>query len=102
MLANILGIRLILLLGKSVPLPAPSNVMSALTRVEVTNDADGSDGFQITFTLGKDKVGDYGLLASGALDPDTRVVLGVLLGATLEPLIDGVIYHHQVAPSNEP
>jgi len=102
MLTSLLGIRLILLLGKTVPLPAPASVMNALTHVKVINDSEGSDGFQITFTLGKDKLGDYALLASGALDPDRRVVVGVLLGTSLEALIDGVIYHHQIAPGNEP
>ncbi len=102
MLTSLLGIRLILLLGKTVPLPASAAVMNALTHVKVINDGDGQDGFQISFTLGKDKTGDFGLLASGALDPDQRVVIGVLLGASLEALIDGVIYHHQIAPSNEP
>ncbi len=102
MLSSVLGIRLLLWIGKSIPLPAPAAAMHALTRVQVVNDADGNDGFQMTFTLGKDKTGDYGLLAGGALDPDSRVALGVLLGATPEPLIAGVIYHHQVAPSNEP
>lgn len=102
MLTSLLGIRLILLTGKTVPLPAPAAAMNALKHVKVINDADGQDGFQMTFTLGKDKTGDYGLLAGGALDPDKRVVIGVLLGASLEPLIDGVIYHHQVTPANEP
>ncbi len=102
MFASQLGIRLILLLGKTVPLPAPAGVMHALKQVRVINDADSQDGFQLTFTLGKDRLGDYSLLAGGALDPDRRVVIGVLLGASLEPLIDGVIYHHQIAPSNEP
>jgi hypothetical protein len=68
----------------------------------VINDSDGNDGFQITFSLGKDKLGDYSLLSSGALDPDHRVVIGVLLGASLEPLVDGVIYHHQIVPGDEP
>ncbi len=102
MLTSLLGIRLILLTGKTVPLPAPAAAMNALKHVKVINDADGQDGFQMTFTLGKDKTGDYGLLAGGALDPDKRVVIGVLLGASLEPLIDGVIYHHQISPANEP
>ena len=102
MLTSLLGIRLILLIGKTVPLPAPAAAMNALKHVKVINDADGQDGFQITFTLGKDKLGDYSLLSSGVLDPDKRVVIGVLLGASLEPLVDGVIYHHQIAPSNEP
>ena len=102
MLTGLLGIRLILLIGRTVPLPAPAAAMNALKQVQVINDADGQDGFQITFMLGKDKLGDYSLLSSGALDPDKRVVIGVLVGASLEPLIDGVIYHHQIMPSNEP
>src|SRR5262245_29569534 len=102
MLTSLLGIRLILLLGKTLPLPASADIMNALTKVEVTQDVDGQDGFQLTFTLGKNKLGDYNLLASGALDPDHRVVIGAILGVLPEPLIDGVIYHHQIAPSNEP
>ncbi|MCA1553166.1 MAG: hypothetical protein LC737_02180, partial [Chloroflexi bacterium] len=101
-LSDVLGIRLILWMGSTIPLPAPYSVVSALQRVEVTNDADSGDGFQMTFTLGKDTPVDFGLLLGGSLDPFTRVVLGVLIGAVPEVLIDGVITHHQVAPSNEP
>jgi len=41
-------------------------------------------------------------MSSGALDPMTRVVIGLLMGTVPEVLIDGVITHHQFAPSNEP
>ena len=102
MLTSLLGIKLILLIGKTVPLPAPAAAMNALKHVKVINNSDGNDGFQITFSLGKDKMGDYSLLSSGALDPDHRIVIGVMLGVSLEPLVDGVIYHHQIAPSDEP
>jgi hypothetical protein len=102
MLANLLGIRLILWTGKAIPTPASYSVMRALSHVKVINEGDGNDGFQMTFTLAKDAVVDYGLLLGGGLDPDTRVSLALLVGASLEPLINGVIYHHQVAPSNEP
>lgn len=98
MLASLLGIRLILLMGKTVPLPAPASVMNALKEIKVTNDAKGKDGFEMTLTLAKEKAADYGLLVSGVLDPDTRVVIGALLGLTPEPLIDGVIYHHEIIP----
>ena len=54
MLTSLLGIRLILLVGKTVPLPASYDTMAALSSVEVTNDAEQGDGFQITFTLSKD------------------------------------------------
>lgn len=102
MLIGTLGIRLILWMGKAVPLPAPFEVTQSLTDVTVTNDADGTDGFQFTLTLGKSTLLDYAVMSSGSLDPMTRVVIGVLMGAKPEVLIDGVITHHQVAPSNEP
>lgn len=102
MLTSLIGIRLILLAGKTVPLPASYDTMAALSSVEVTNDAEQGDGFQITFTLSKNNPTDYNLLQSGALEPFNRVIIGVLLGALPEVLIDGIITHHQLAPSNEP
>ena len=101
MLASTLGIRLILLVGPTVPLPAPYAVSQALLSAEVTNDAATGDGFQLTFTLGKETA-DYSLLLSGILNPFNRVIVGVLMGAMPEVLIDGIITHHQVTPSNEP
>src|SRR5829696_767671 len=102
MLASQLGISLVLLVGETVPLPAPADVVDAITRVEVTIDAELGDGFQITFTLGKDQAGSYGLLDSGALDPFNRVVIAVAVGVVPEVLIDGLIAHHELVPSNEP
>src|SRR5215213_425685 len=102
MLAGQLGVHLVLLIGKIVPLPAPADVVTAITRTEVTNDSELGDGFQIAFTLSKDKAADYGLLETGILDPFTRVVIGVQLGVVGEVLIDGVVAHHQIAPSNRP
>ena len=78
MLTSLLGIRLILLVGETIPLPASYDVMSALTHVEVTNDVDQGDGFQMTFTLSKDSLMGYSLLSGGSLDPFNRVVIGVL------------------------
>ena len=102
MLTSQLGIRMILLLGQTVPLPAPVEALHALTRVEVTNDAQNGDGFQITFTLTKNQPAEYNLLQGGALQPSTRVIIGVLLGAIPEVLIDGIITHHQHTPSSDP
>ena len=47
-----LGTRLLLLVGPTLPLPAPDLVL-AFTRAEVTNDAEQGDGFQMTFSLTK-------------------------------------------------
>jgi phage protein D len=102
MFSSQLGIRLILMVGKTIPLPAPPEILQAFTRIEVTSDGKGNDGFQMTFTLGKDKTGEYGLVKGGLLDPDTIVAIGVLLGVKPEPLMHGVIYHHQIAPSSTP
>ena len=69
MLTSLLGIRLILWMGSPVPRPAPYEVMSSLLQVEVTNNIETGDGFQITLSLGKGKDPDYGLLKSSALEP---------------------------------
>ncbi len=102
MLTSLLGIRLILLIGKSIPTPASYTVSTALTTVKVTNSTKNGDGFELTFTLGKDKARDYGLMQSGDLDHSTHVTIGVLLGASPEVLINGVITHNELTPSTEP
>jgi hypothetical protein len=100
-LASQLGIRLVLWTGGTIPRPSPPGHLAALTRVQVTNNADTGDGFQMTFALGRRAVVDWDLL-DGSLDPMTRVWIGVVMGVTPEVLIDGIITHHQVTPSNEP
>lgn len=94
------GTRLLLLVGPTLPLPASPRLVQAFQRAEVTNDSEQGDGFQLTFMLTKTAV-DYDLLA-GQLDPFTRVILAVQAGVVPEVLIDGMITHHQVAPSDEP
>lgn len=102
MIDGLLGTRLLLLTGSTVPLPAGPDVMQALDEVEVTNDAERGDGFQLTFSLAKGGMMDYTLLRSGAVDPFNRVVIAVAFGVVPEVLIDGIVTHHEVAPSNEP
>jgi hypothetical protein len=102
MLDNLLGIRLVLLLGPTLPLPASGDLMNALSHVEVTNDASTGDGFQLTFTCGRSGPGDYDLIQSNSLAPMTRVIIGVLFGVIPEVLIDGVISHSQFNPGTTP
>ncbi len=102
MLDSLLGIRLVLMMGQTLPLPASQEVMNAFSSLEVTNDADQGDGFQLTFKLAKGSALDYTLLQSGAVEPFNRVVVAVAFGVVPEVLIDGIITHHQLAPSNEP
>jgi hypothetical protein len=96
LLASQLGIRLVLWMGSTVPLPAPYEIVQSLESVEVINDSEAGDGFQMTLGMQKDRMLDYGLLKSQSLKPGTRVVIGVLMGALPEVLIDGIIEHQEV------
>jgi hypothetical protein len=97
-----LGIRLQLMIGPTVPVPAPYSVMEALRSLEVTNDDNPRDGFQMRFSLGKEPLTDYGLLRAGLLDPPNRVIIMVFFGALPQVLIDGIITRHEMVTSNEP
>jgi hypothetical protein len=96
MLATTLGIRLLVWVGTGVPRPAPSEILDAFTSVVVTDDMDGASGFELTFSVGKDRSLDYDLVHHAALVPGEHVVLGLVLGATPAVLMDGVITTHQL------
>jgi hypothetical protein len=97
-----LGVRLQLMIGANVPLPAPYAVMESFVSLEVRNNDRERDVFEMELSLGKDTLLDYGLLLNGYFDPPNRIVIAVLIGVLPEVLIDGVITSHQVVPSNKP
>lgn len=97
-----LGVRLQLLIGPNVPLPAPYQVIDSFIALEVRHNDRERDVFDMEFSLGKDSLLDYGLLLNGYFDPPNRIVVAVLMGVLPEVLIDGVITSHQVIPSNKP
>jgi hypothetical protein len=77
--------------------------MNAFRNLEVTNSVDSpGDGFRMSFAIGKNKQGEYSLLQSGLLNLETRVVIGLRIGAKVELLIDGVIDDHQVSSAPQP
>lgn len=96
------GVRLQLLIGPTIPEPAPYPVMEALIDLEVRNDDRERDGFQMTFSLGKEPLLDYGLLADGRLDSPNRVMIIVVIGVLPKMLIHGIITKHDLQPSREP
>jgi len=102
MLSSILGVRLLLLIGDTLPLPPPASVMFALRQVQVTIDDRAGDGFELRFAVGKDAMVDTSMLSTGVVKPLRRVVLGVILGALPEVLIDGVITRNELAPGDAP
>jgi phage protein D len=80
-------------------------VVDALIDLEVTTQDRDIDGFQITFSLGKNlkkSFKEYSLLENGILDPPNRIIIVVTIGVKKYVLIDGIITNHQVLPSNQP
>jgi hypothetical protein len=95
------GARLQLLIGTTVPKPAPYAVVDALIDLEVTSGEQELDGLKMRFSLGREKGADYELLQSGLLEPPNRVIVVISIGTRREVLIDGLITQHQVIPSNQ-
>jgi len=101
---DFLGIHLTLLIGPSVPLPAPVDLMEALEEVEV-HTGDDRSGFQIRFQVGRcgpADLLDYALLASPLLQTWNRVILIVTFNATPRVLMDGFVTQREFSASNEP
>lgn len=101
MLESLQGVRLMLKMGPNRPKPVSYDVITALTNIEVTDNAVTRDQFQMTFTAGKKQARDYGLLRTGLFQPNTRVAIALQIGVRVEPLISGVVKHFQLNSSNE-
>ncbi len=102
---SLLGVRLTLLIGPTVPIPVPSLLSENLDKVEVTQSDEGRSGFQITFKAGRSgptDILDYQLVSNPLLKQNNRVVVVVTLNAMPRVLMDGIIKHRQLNPSNEP
>ena len=102
---NLLGIHLTLLIGPTVPVPAPLMLMEALQSVEVTHTDQRNSVFEITFQMGRSgpqDMLDYPLLSIPLLKPFNRVILIVTFNATPRVLMDGIITNHQLSPSEDP
>ncbi|MBH5369763.1 hypothetical protein [Bradyrhizobium glycinis] len=96
------GFYLTLLMGPTVPVPAPQPVIDALTSAQVTISAGQASGFQLTFAMSKKSPLNTQLLPIGAFDPGIRVILVVTVNSLPTVLMDGIITQHTVTPSNEP
>ena len=97
------SIRLVLLIGSTLPTPAPPTLMEMLRSVEVTQREDGQSGFQFTVALsraGPGDVIDHHLLLGPTLKPFNRVIIGVIVQGMPHVLIDGIITHRQHAPGD--
>lgn len=102
---SLLGVRLTLLIGPTVAVPAPPPLMEALHEVEVTHRDDGQSGFSVTFKVGRSGPAallDYALLSNPLLKPFNRVILMVTFNARPHVLMDGIIARQELAQGQDP
>lgn len=99
----------VLMVGPTIPLPAPESLSNAVESIKVTNTDEGRDGFQIIFSVGKGGAAnptenplDYTLIDSPLLKAFNRVIVMLVFGLMPAVLIDGIITHKQFSPSTEP
>lgn len=97
-----LGTRLGLLMGPTVPLPAPAVVLDNLESVEVKHADGEQSGFQITIRAGKGpNMGlDLALMELPLLKAGMRVILTLFIGAMPKVLMDGFVTRSDYQPSN--
>jgi hypothetical protein len=101
----LLGVNLTVLLGPTVPIPAPPDIAEAVQSVSVTHNDEGRSGFQIVLQVGRagpTDLLDYRLLLNPLLRPFNRIILLVFFNAVPQVLMDGVITNHQFSPGNQP
>ena len=94
------GIKLSLFVGP-VPIPAPTEVVQALTSATVeAGDGDTQSGFELTFELpARSPLRTLFLLSGGgAVPPLMRVVLVVQIGGRTESIIDGMVTNVETRP----
>jgi len=96
------GVHLSLLIGPGVPIPAPAVVTNALDAVQVTSSTS-SNGFQLTFKIGKESELQTAMLPAGFFDPiTTRVIIIATVNGLPNVLMDGIVTRQELSPSNEP
>lgn len=95
------AISLNLLIGPTIPVPAPKILLEALESIEVTHSDEGRSGFQIVFRLEKGSAGlvEFALSAVPAIQISFRVIITVSVGVLPRVLMDGIITDQQVKPA---
>jgi len=105
MLINLLGIKLTLLLGPTIPIPAPVSISQNLDKVVVSKSDTERSGFQITFKVGRSgpiDIFDYKMVYNPLFRPGNRVIIMVIFKGIPRVIMDGIIKDLQLNPSSEP
>lgn len=101
----LLGIHLTLLMGPTVPVPAPPMLLETLESLRVTHDDTGRSGFQMTFHVGRSgpaDLFDYPLLINPLLNVFNRIIVVITFNVVPRVLMDGIITDQQLDPGTAP
>lgn len=103
---NLLGIHLTVLIGPTVPVPAPPLFLESLQEIQVNHSDEQASACQIRLRVGRSSpfdLIDYSLLSNPLLlKPFNRIILLVTFGIVPQVLMDGFITHTELSPGNEP
>jgi hypothetical protein len=100
-----LGVRLTLLIGPTVAVPAPFDLTQRLAKVKVIHSDEARSGFQLTFHTGRGSLSDlldYPLVGNPLLKTFNRVILVVTFGVVPKVLMDGIITRQEFTPGDQP
>ena len=92
---------LTLLMGPTIPVPAPQPVVDALMSVQVTIASDQRSGFQLVFALSRELTILRVLQPAGFFDPNIRVIVVLTVNGLPNVLMDGLIIRQELTPSND-
>lgn len=94
------AVKLSLYVGPGVPIPAPAEVIEALSEAKVTNGSgESQSGFELTFDLPpRSPLRTLFLLTGGGNLPLMRVVLVVTINGQAESIIDGMTTNVEMLP----
>ncbi len=96
------GATLQLYIGPLIPIPAPREVVQALSEVTVTVNSTGQSGFQLSFTIStRSPLHTLFLLTGGSPINILRVIVVVILNGTPTVIADGVVTNHQILPGRD-
>ncbi|MFL6016531.1 MAG: hypothetical protein ACJ74V_03225, partial [Gaiellaceae bacterium] len=95
-------VRLQLLIGPGVPVPAPREVIDAVTHVTVeSNSGETQSGFELALKISnRSPLQTLFLLTGGSSIPIFRVVIAVTFKGTTTVLMDGVMTDHELQPES--
>jgi hypothetical protein len=95
-------VRLQLLLGPGVPLPAPRAVIDAVSHVSVeSNSGETQSGFELGLKISnRSPLQTLFLLSGGSSIPIFRVVIAVTFRGSTTVLMDGVMTNHELQPES--